>query len=313
MATHCSQLRELRIYNLRAALSASASNRKFWRNVGDTLEVLVIGSLVFGVTQIGVIRKYCGKLHTIDILEVYYFEESYMDFIASYGRQLKYAAVFDTSHEKLENVVKECGNANFKLYTRNVNLHVSLEILAGHLEESVIDLTRDDFPEKVAATAWKPCTDMKTMEFGGITKEHAVSIMTYPKPILKSLRLYNIPDITQLKVIMEKFAAKTGAIEQLIVRTSGKPPKATDETFLEFVRSNKQLKYVHISNIHLNLNPTDAGLSGLVNTFVRAPMLRELDLYNGTLYRNVDGIRSICHRNRHRNIIIYVFLVYYMK
>jgi len=256
MTIYCTQLRELRITNLRAALSASTSN-------------------------------------------------------PSYGSQVKYAGVFDASHKKLEKVVRECPNAKFKLYTRNVDLHASLQILGNQLEESLIDLWR--FNSNLAANSWKSCTDLRTMEFGSITKEHAVAIMTYPKPLLKSLRLFSVPDVNDLKVIMDEFGAKTGAIEELIVRTRGKLPKTTDDTFVKFVRNNKQLKYVHISDIHLNINPTDAVLSALVRSFMKAPMLRELDLFNGDLYRNVDVIHQICRVNRHRNIIVYVFRVYYMK
>jgi len=311
MTIYCTQLRELRITNLRAALSASTSNPRFWRNVGDTLEVLMVGSMVAGTTQMTVIRKYCRKLNSIEIRQVYHYEAAYMDFIASYGSQVKYAGVFDASHKKLEKVVRECPNAKFKLYTRNVDLHASLQILGNQLEESLIDLWR--FNSNLAANSWKSCTDLRTMEFGSITKEHAVAIMTYPKPLLKSLRLFSVPDVNDLKVIMDEFGAKTGAIEELIVRTRGKLPKTTDDTFVKFVRNNKQLKYVHISDIHLNINPTDAVLSALVRSFMKAPMLRELDLFNGDLYRNVDAIHQICRVNRHRNIIVYVFRVYYMK
>lgn len=246
----------------------------------------------------------CRKLTSVHINHVDTLEKEYMELLESYGSQLQFATVHDFCHNILARTVKACTPVRFTLRPRNPAAHVSLKILKCHLEVTSINFLRTgNFHE--SESSWALCSYLKTVEFEGADQRFIQGFTVVPKPRLKYIRLHNLDNVGELKIIMDYLALKTGAVErfQLSYRGIDLPPLGT---FANFVRKNKFLSHVDFYSICVkNLNVPV--LEDMVKAFLNAPGLKDVNLYPLSFFYCAwykESIKDICYLQRNRRICV---------
>lgn len=286
----------------------------FWENLGHKLEKLSIVVAENNEGEISLVEKYCRNIKWIRATGTHRAaNERISECIASYGKQLEYAYLWDMTSAQLSRIKSACPAARFAACVMGGDLRSSLDILGDQLKEISAKFapnwTEEEGEVLLSTVHWDASRDLREASFfGELSISDIRTFMQAPKPLLTYLELKLRPENDAANAIISAIARGTSALKNIVLRCQAPPPGA----FRELISTNKALSDV-TSRFYGTL--TDDRIFEILEELFECTTLRKIEINydSDMIYRFCPRIDSLCQSVRHRRVVVYVCGCYYLK
>jgi len=251
-----------------------------WKRIGSNLERLTLCGVEVSQDELNEMREHCNKLKYLSMIMEE--RENYGDvaeFIASYGDQLDFVCIDDSTIEDLKHVAAKCSKARFHLHLTEFRKPILpvFSVLGTRMEKATLNLRASSIDTSEWAKSWKLCNSLKVLILQELPVAYIRAIMSTPKYHLKELRISIVPFGSSTKEIMDIIAAGTKNVEIIHFHFYEHDPSLSDLD--KFIDKNKStLKSFCVTNEEDAPFP-ESDIGKMLKKVSYCPRLQEISLF----------------------------------